>query len=251
MFKRSNTLAIAVLGVALLGVAFAGTAQAEQCSPDGKICLVTDTSQPLVTPTTLLFRVTSEATHFGGSFSNSRMVQQGPGDTNLWEGDLGTTPTDITMAMEALAYNATVDYRATFAVPLLANAGNLQTKIVRKGKRFVAIFRYEGRTPLLTVVKLLLGINPDVAGHYLKQKGKLVTRPVGSQVIRVVIARNTVKRLCKDYRYCKLGVRTQQYYSYTDEQGQKHLNQITPDFVLNYGTRVVKDIRKKLSLIHI
>jgi hypothetical protein len=238
--KHTIRLFAVLMGILLTSFAVPTLAQAEQCSPDGKICLVTDTSQPLVTPTTLQFRVTSEADHFNG-----RLVQQGPGDTNLWDVDFGPewAPSDTVLAVEVNAFSGTVDYRATFQVPVLSPVANLHAQIVRQGKRFVAKVSYDGRTTAQTRFGLVLGID-QYGVQQIMQKRKLVTLPAGHQVIQMVVGRSIVQRKCKKYPYCKLLVGVAQAVPYYDEQGSQRYFQIAPDPVNGAAGLVVKNKHK-------
>lgn len=242
MSKR--LIGVAALGV-ILSVVFVGTAQAEQCSSDGKICLVTDTSQPLLTPTTLQFRVTSEATSFGvsGASGASRLVEPGPpGGMGLWETPLGPVESDGSVSLSAGANGPGLSTEATFSVPVLTSVVNPQARIVRQGKRFVAEVSYDGRTTVRTAMSLILAIAPEAAGNSeLKwKKGPLVTRPAGHQVIRLALRRRLVLRLCRKYPYCKLTTGLAQYVPLTpsDTPGAE-IDQWPPII----GSRIIKRCR--------
>ncbi len=266
MCKRVCLYVLAVvLGVLLTSFAVPVMAQAEQCSPDGKICLVNDTSQPLVPPTRLEFRVASEARYFqvtdpsqafrrdGAGFvlNGFGLVEQGPpGGMSLWAGELAPTDQDYTFGIEAVASGpTTLDQisRATFSLPTLGSVSNLWTRVVQRGKKYVGEVHYEGRTTITSRVGFTLGLNPDVAGYALKRMFKLITRPgeIGhEQVVRVTFSRADVKRRCEPYRYCKLGIGVTQSYIYLDEQGQKRYMPITPDHYNGQAGLVVQDRRK-------
>ncbi|MEX2448113.1 MAG: hypothetical protein WD404_05140 [Solirubrobacterales bacterium] len=156
--------------------------------------------------------------------------------------------TDTTLSVEALAFNATVDYKAAFPVPVLASVTNIRTRVFRRGKRFVGEIRYEGRVDIINRAIFLLGIDPFFVGKSLLVKRPLIARPGAPpgtvQVIRLSFARSAVKRKCKEYRYCKLGVGVTQSHPYVDEQGHQRYMQIVPDHANGSAGRVVKDTRR-------
>lgn len=262
--KRNTQILVALMGVLLISFAVPAMAQAEQCSSDGKVCLVTDTSQPFVPPAQLEFRVASEASYLkvtdptlegGHILPNLALVEQGPpGGMSRWVGTMAPTEVDRTYSVEAVAQKPTSTNddleevgRATFSVPSLGSVGNLWTRVVRKGKKYVGEVHYEGRTTITNQVTFLLGLNSDVVGHYLKDESKLITRPgeIGhEQVIRIVFTQADVKRKCKTYRYCKLLVQVKQYYSYVDEQGSKRTTLLALNPYTGQAGLVVHDRRK-------
>lgn len=254
-------LLVAVLGV-ILSLALSASAQAEQCSPDGKVCLVTDISQPVVMPTQLEFRVASEAQYFNvtepignygrltgaGFFIRSLvLVEQGPpGGMSRWVADLGPTGEDYTFTVEAIASGPTTSDeigRLGFPLLTLGSVNNLQTKIIRTKKRFVAIVSYEGRTTIKNEFELSLGAREK--GELVsnpKTKRKVVTLPAGNHVIKLVINRKAIRRLCRKYNWCGLSMSVNQSYPYYDPvRGRERAFDIPYIVGVNGKNRIVKD----------
>ena len=211
--KRTIKLFAALVGMLLISFAVVvpALASAEQCSPDGKICLVTDVSQPLVTPTTLQFRVTSEANAFGAfrpSAMDGHLVEQGaPGGMSLWEISLLPVPTDATIDLET---NATgLDTEASFSVSVLATAANLTTTIRRQGKWFVARTSYDGRGPVTADIVFAiesikhLKSGGEPVGVFKKRRRVEATLP-GHQEFIQKIPVNAVKQTCRKRTQCQL-----------------------------------------------
>ncbi|HEY8108756.1 MAG TPA: hypothetical protein VIF43_01990 [Patescibacteria group bacterium] len=260
--KRFKT--IALLGL-VLSIALAGTAQAEQCSEDGKICLVTDVSQPTTLPKSLEFRVVSEAQYFDltepvaeyGGFTGPSLVirsvtpvEQGPpGGMSRWVADLGPTDEDYTFTMVAIASGPTTQDevgRLSFPLSTLGSVNNLQTRIVRTKKQFVAIVSYEGRTTIKNEFDLTLGAREGgrLVGNP-KKKRKVVELPAlpagNHHVIRLVINRKAVQRLCREYKWCGLSMGVQQSVPYYDPiQGRMRAIEIPWVVGKNGANRVVK-----------
>ena len=232
MLKRFKQLMlVATLGV-LLSVGFSGTAQAEQCVADtgffgttGTFCLVTDTSQPLVPPTTLQFRVTSEATAFWVSSASfevyavvcgGELVQQGsPGGMSLWNIDLCPRPDDGLLTLTASATmpapctECSDNVEATFQIPVLAAAANLTTTIRRQGKWFVARTSYDGRGPVTAdIVFAIESIKHLKSGGepvgVFKKRRRVEVTPPGHQEFIQKIPVNAVKQTCRTRTQCQL-----------------------------------------------
>jgi len=263
--RIKQSILLAVLGVTL-SLTLSAPASAEQCqqaAPIGlsqsqepvTICLLTDTSRSVVLPATLEFKVPAEATRFNGTLAGP-----GPAGTNIWRSELDPVEafSDGTLMFHARASIpwsgpcdpatgegcGSNDYDATFAIPVKSSIANLQTRVVRRGKRYIGIINYEGRTIVASKITFLLGLNHDVVGYYPKQRGKRVVRPAGPQVIRIAFSRRDVKRRCMPYRYCKLLVEVTQSHPYVDEQGQEREMPITPDHANGLAGLVVQDRRK-------
>ena len=201
-----------IIMIALMGLipifAFAGTAHAEQCSPDGTICLVTESSptQPLITPTNIQFEVASEATSFGvsGAGDASRLIRQGPeGGMSLWETPLGPAPSDGTLSLHAYANGPSVDSDSGFAIEALASSINQQVTIRRNKKRVVAIYRYYGRVPLRAGVHITL--NSFKGGtQILAHRGRVQDRDTRWQVLKFALSRKFINRKCRKYPHCSV-----------------------------------------------
>lgn len=235
--RIKQCLLIAVLGV-ISSFAMVVPAQAEQCSPDGKICLVTDTSQPVVLPSQLEFRVASEANFFDiedstaqdVGYGSSRpflivrsvtLVEQGPlGGTSRWVVDLAPTVGDYTYTVKAKAAGpTTLDEVGEFGflLPTLAPASNLETRMYRKGKWFVAEAGFEARKPVVTGVLLGLCVTQDLTECLVtKKRVRTLSPSPGRQVSRVLFPRKRARKLCREESFCKVGVVVTQYVSGAD-----------------------------------
>ncbi len=207
--KRTNKKMFAVL-VGMLLISFAvvvpALAQAEQCSPDGKICLVTDTSQPLLPPTTLQFRVTSEAIEVlvnaqSTAVRDVRLVQSGP-EMNVWEATLtaGEINTDGLVSLEVRAGSMTTLWQATFTATGLAQAVNYEVTIHRTKQRVMATYQFEARTTLTAVVQIWLDSFKG-GTQILAHRGTSQTVGPGIQTLTVVFPRKVIDRKCGTTKY--------------------------------------------------
>jgi hypothetical protein len=148
----ARPIVFAALGV-LLSVAFAGTAQAEQCSPEGKICLVTEATveHPFESLQTVQVRVASEATSVSMTGGKPvQLIEQGPpGGMSLWQGTLGVFEQDgmSTLSVAARGFPELPDsYEASFPnQPVRAAVVDRFNTIKRIGKRYVITFSFTAR----------------------------------------------------------------------------------------------------------
>jgi hypothetical protein len=207
--KHTNKLFAVLVGILLTSFAVPALAQAEQCSPDGKICLVEEFTQanPLMPNQAFHLSVTSEASQLIVSPpSTGGLISQGPsGGMSLWEATL--QPSDVQedgqVNLEVQAYYSSFDHRATFTVPVLAAAANEQVIIKRTKKQVVAIYQFDGRTTLTANVQLWL--DQFHSGEIiLTHRGVSQTTSPGHQVIKVAIPRSVIKRKCKRYPHCSV-----------------------------------------------
>lgn len=215
---------IALLGF-ILSFAFAGTASAEQCSeamPTSQskaekpltICLVTDTSQSLVPPFTLQFKVPSEVTRFTGTLDGP-----GPEGTNLWNTDIH--PADVRSGrfiidgpyvlpvLASIPWKSSCDpatgegcgsdnFETSFGIPILAPAANYSVTIKRVKKQVVAVYRFEARTALKALIRITL--NSFKGGTQILARRStpqvVEAKPDVIQEVKVVLPWKVIKRKC-------------------------------------------------------
>jgi len=204
--KRTMQILVALVGMLLISFAVPSLASAEQCSLDGKICLVTDTSQPLVPPTNLQFKVTSEATSFGITGFPSNLIEQGPPDgVSLWQSTLNASMarTDSLLVLRALAGGPHVESEGVFSASVLAPTANPSTVIRRSKKRVVAIYRYEGRTTVKGMITVALNAF-DTDDFILLHRGTTMTTGPGPQVLKVALPQSLINRKCKTHPHCSV-----------------------------------------------
>ena len=203
--KRTNKMFAVLVGMLLISFAVPALAQAEQCSPDGKICLVTDVSQATNPGQPLQLRVASEASQIiVPQAASGGLVEQGPaGGMSLWEVILSPTAYDQTVSMGVRAFASSSEYEATFQVPVLAAATNYSAVIRRTKKRVTAIYQFDARTTIEATLELNLNsFDSNDVILYTKR----VTRTVGPghQVIKVVLSRNLINRKCRSHGACSV-----------------------------------------------
>lgn len=211
--KRSTQILVALVGILLTGFAVPSIASAEQCSPDGKICLVTDTSQALLSPVTLEFKVTSEANYFDISPSarNQQLVGPGLEGFNIWTVGMSPAASEGLNIVEAYASGPglTSPVTSQFSVPVLAPAINYKTTIRRTKQRVYAFYEFDARTTITATVRLHLNSfdSDDIILDYRE-----VTRTVSPEpgqalthyVLRVAFSRNHINRLCRSHGACSV-----------------------------------------------
>lgn len=200
---------ILLAGLILMLVAPVAVAQAERCSPDGKICLLTDASaeHPYLPPLPIQLAVDSAASQVGlmaspelspsPAFGSPRLVTAGPpGGMSLWEVPLGPVRNDSTISITVGAGAST----ATFTdLPVLATALPGETTIRRIGGRYVATFGYTARQPIELEQTLYL-TSPSPYDATLK--GKIVDAPIGTHTTSMSFRVSMVKRFCERKEVC-------------------------------------------------
>jgi len=217
-----------MLGAACLCLVSAEAARAEQCvatqpavwslsgsDPPPTICLVTDTSQPLVTPATVQFKVPSEA-----AAREATLVEAGPpGGTSLWSKSLYTASEDglrqVDMVVDVpstwpcdpiTGANCTpfsYSYIATFAIPVFSPSGAKRMTFSATKQRVTVTYRFEARKPLLAVAQLYLNAFPKgrTVIVTLRSKKELIS-DLGPRAISVSLPRRVISRKCQPYGGC-------------------------------------------------
>lgn len=216
MIKRIKQFAlVAVMLGVTLGI-FSAPAMAEQCSTDGKICLVTDTSQPLLPGSMLQFKVPSEATRAGIGVPaglEGGLVEQGPpGGMSLWQATLNAGAVanreDGPLNLEvfaAIPYPecdpmtgngcGSEEYKTTFAALYVNPMINPSVQIRRTKSKVTAIYWFEARIAMEAEIRIMLnsfkGENPVL---------KYVTRTwsvgPGAHELKLNLPRNIINRKC-------------------------------------------------------
>lgn len=225
--RRAPALAMTTtLGALCLCLLSADAARAEQCvagqpaiwslSGPGApptICLVTDTSQPLVTPATVQFRAPSEV-----SAREATLVEAGPpGGTSLWSKSLYTASEDGVRHVEVVVDLPSTlpcdpatgsgctqySYQATFAIPVFSPSGANRMTFSATKQRVTVTYRFEARKPLLAVAQLYLNAFPKgrTVIVTLRSKKKLIS-DLGSNTISVLLPRRIIERKCQPYGGC-------------------------------------------------
>lgn len=170
--RRAHVLLIAAFGVTvLLGFRAVETAQAERCSPDGRICLLTDASldHPYQPPQQVQVAVDSAADYvivkdawnsFGGEAE--RVSQGAPGGISIWQVPLRPIEADSTITLEVYARvgdPAGFNYSFTATFPNLPVLGTVlfgDSRIRRAGGQYLATFDYTARRPVTIEQQLWL-----------------------------------------------------------------------------------------------
>jgi hypothetical protein len=219
-------------------------AHAEQCTtlppahfwettPQGQICLLADTSQPLLPGAALQFRVPADTNHFyaiscladsmwtllghceSAALPTTLVTQGPPGGTSVWQATLAPwfTSADGPLAIETETSSISCDSmganctggsgRATFTATGLAVLVGARITIRRTKRRVTAVYRYEGRTTLKATAQLWLD-SFDSEDVILTHRGTTLNTAPGPSVVRVTLPRSVVKRKCKSHAHCSV-----------------------------------------------
>ena len=198
--KRTTQILVALVGMLLISFAVPMAAKAEQCSPDGKICLVTEAtpSQPLAPSAKLRFRVTSEASQIiVPQAASGGLVEQGPpGGMSLWEVVLSPVSGDQVVHVEVDARGADDFWVvSSFDIPVLGAAANQTIQIRRTKKRVTAIYWFEARVPMEAEIRIALNSFKGRT-QILKHLEKTWDVGPGSHELKLVLPRKFIDRKC-------------------------------------------------------
>jgi hypothetical protein len=202
------------LVIGLLGV---GSAQAEQCSPDGKICLLTDptSENPYRPPQAIQVAVDSSATAVSISgdlvaLKPAELVSAGPpGGRSIWQAELRSSEFDGTVSLGVYARVgdlAGFNYSLTAAfpnLPVLATALFGDSRIQRIGKQYVATFAYTAREPV--TISQQLGVTTHEP--YTGQATAATTETgIGPGTVSMSVDASTARWICRTHERCYLSL---------------------------------------------
>jgi hypothetical protein len=207
----------ATLGV-LLGVAFVGTATAgaEECSPNGKICLVD--LGPYMPPQEVRYKVPTEAVEYGADWCDSsgcvpgqqtHLVTQGPPGGLSTYADTFTWPVDAQVNVHVgylLANNSggSWDFGPE---TVIAPAVGFQSAVTKKA---VGTYSFSQRRSVTAIVQLrLYGSNNPGKSWGKRLMVKSLTQ-IGSPVTAKLKYRKA-KRKCRNYKRCTLRFHVEAY----------------------------------------
>lgn len=213
---KRRALLVAALAV-ILAAAFAGTASAEQCSPDGKICLLTEATAaaPYQPPQAIQVAVDSAAdtvTFTGYPVINgmAERVAGGPPDgMSVWQFASSVLTYEGTIALEVCARvytppSSPCSFTATFPnLSVRATALFGDSRIQRVGKGYVATFDYTARQPLTIEQGLALTTRDP---HKSQVTTQTTETGLGAGTATMRVDAETVKEFCRKRLRCYLGL---------------------------------------------
>lgn len=209
---------LVALSIGLLG---AESAQAEQCSPDGKICLLTEATpeNPYRPPQAIQVAVDSAAEQvtIGPSelvSSVERVVAGPPGGMSIWQAAIRPLEFDGPISLDVYAQVGTppalsYSYTATFRdLPVLATVLFGDSQIRRMGDHYVATFSYTARQPVTISQQLAVTTREPYTG----QATTATTEPrTGPGTASMSVAASTVRQLCRTHLRCYLWLTSNVY----------------------------------------
>jgi len=190
-------------------------AQAEQCSADGTICLLTEATaeHPYLPPQGIQIAVDSSAQSVGASIPNGpsslypKLVTAGPpGGMSIWEATLPPLTFDGPIALEVRRQTGSFPpsfVGTTFSnLPLLGTAIPGETKLQVTKSDYIVSFGYTARRPITLEQTLYLTTQPYKA----LAKDKFVDGGVGTHTSSLSFPVKTVKQFCQQRETCILSM---------------------------------------------
>lgn len=202
------------LAIGLLGV---GSAPAEQCSPDGKICLLTDATpeNPYRPPQPIQVAVDSSATAVSISgdlvaLKPAQLVSAGPpGGRSIWQAELRPSEFDGATSLGVYARVGdpgplSTSYSETFgSLPVLATALFGDSQIRRIGDHYVAAFSFTARQPVTISQQLWLTTEEPYSSRVTTATTEA---GAGPGMASMSVGAGTVRQFCRTHERCYLSL---------------------------------------------
>ncbi len=202
----------------ILSAWLAGAASAEQCSSDGKICLLTEATaaSPYQPPQVIQVAVDSaadsvriEGSPYGFGGWAERVAAGPPDGMSVWQTALQPIASDGTTSLEVYAQvgqgpGFLYSFTATFPnLPVQATALFGEGTLQRVGERYVASFSLTARRAV-TVSQLLTftAFEPDFMEKDLTEDWVPTEISPGPGTASMSVAVDTVKQICREYADC-------------------------------------------------